>query len=282
MNGRPYQAHIAAAEIKAISVTGQALFLSSDDNLRKLTELNPDIDHIRKITVGGCFDGGSPYQGNLDGVKGLRMKENEAYRGKHDRMHQHNLVFKDFLSSEQFKSYGRVIEDYRAILSYFGQSTKKLRKLKFQVVELDVFKELESTEDLYIKELKKLANNDIEVMHYLDIVNRQEELEIELQLEKGQIEQSIFGDPNLKNIKELSAKLEEAMVVLNVKQAKLEKLAKEKAEQRIRAHKLTRILEIRMVYGKHKSLKMFERRYVALCQFFEKEVENRESGALLM
>ena len=76
------------------------------------------------------------------------MKENEAYRGKHDRMHQHNLVFKDFLSSEQFKSYGRVIEDYRAILSYFGQSTKKLRKLKFQEVELDVLKELESTEDL--------------------------------------------------------------------------------------------------------------------------------------
>ena len=69
---------------------------------------------------------------------------------------------------------------------------------------------------------------------------------------------------------------------LKKKRDELVRISKENAAQRIRAHRLTRIFEIRMVNGVLKSLQIFERRYKALSIFFEKEVEQKKEGALLI
>ena len=86
-HGRPKQLHIKTAEIKEISVTGRVLFESSDKNLRDYAKLNNDTEHVVKVLVGGCFDGASPYQAEMSGVKAHRLEKNPHYRVKHDRMH---------------------------------------------------------------------------------------------------------------------------------------------------------------------------------------------------
>ena len=97
---------------------------------------------------------GSPYQGDEMDVKGLRFGVNSACSGKHDRMHQHNLSYKAFMA--KFRPYARVIEDYRKLLAFFSTSTKKLRRLKGEEVDLDVdvLKEMDRSENLYIDEVK--------------------------------------------------------------------------------------------------------------------------------
>ena len=62
-NGRAKQLLLRTAEIKAESVTGQALFDSSDKNRKNLASLNQDKDHVQKITVEGCFDEGVSISG---------------------------------------------------------------------------------------------------------------------------------------------------------------------------------------------------------------------------
>ena len=278
-NGRPKQLLLRAAEIKAESVTGQVLFNSSDKNMQNLVSLNQDKDHVKKITVGGCFDGGTPYQGDEISMKGLRIAINPAYRGKHDRMHQHNLSYKAFMA--KFRPYATVIGDYRKLLAYFSTSTKKLRRLKGEEVDVDILKEMDRSENLYIGEVKKLAGDDVEAMYYLDSLHQYEELQKEIQLEEATVEISVFSDPEAKTVDEQTEKIEKALECLRLKHEQLENLAKENAERRIRAHKLTRIFEIRMVNGVLKALLMLERRYVALCRFFEKEVIAKEQGSLL-
>ena len=280
-NGRPKQLHLRAAEIKEVSVTGKALFEASDDNFRELVKLNQDKDHAKKVMVGGCFDGGSPYQGDIHGVKGLRIAANPSYRGKHDRMHIQNLVYKDFISQEQFYVYSRVVEDYRSILAYFSTSTKKLRMLKVEEVDLDILKEIDRADLQYKAELEKLAKGNVEVMFYLDSLHRQHELEEELRFDEVEIEQLIFANSKLKTVEERSAELEQDQEILRTKSDELEKLAKKNAERKIRAHKLTRIFEIRMVNGVYKSLKMLERRYEAHVRFFKNEVDENAEGSLL-
>ena len=117
-------------------------------------------------------------------MKGLRKAANPSYRGKHDRMHIQNLVYKDFISQEQFYVYSRVVEDYRSILAYFSTSTKKLRMLKVEEVDLDILKEIDRADLQYKAELEKLAKGNVEVMFYLDSLHRQHELEKELRFDE--------------------------------------------------------------------------------------------------
>ena len=109
---------------------------------------------------------GSPYQGDEMDVKGLRVVVNSACSGKHDRMHQHNLSYKAFRA--KFYPYAMVIEDYRTFFPYFSTSTKKLRRLKSEEVDLDVLEEMDRFESFYNDEVKKIAGNDIDAMYYLD------------------------------------------------------------------------------------------------------------------
>ena len=76
-NGRPKQLHVKAVELRAVSITGKALFEASDRELRLFTKLNRDKEHVRKVVVGGCFDGASPYQASGQNVKSYRTAENE-------------------------------------------------------------------------------------------------------------------------------------------------------------------------------------------------------------
>ena len=281
-DGRPKQLHLKAVEMKDISVTGEALFKASDINLKDLTVLNADKDHVKKVTVGGCFDGGSSYQGAETGVKGLRVTANDKYRGKHDRMHKENLAFKEFMSRPQFYGYAQVVELCRTIISYLGNSTKKLRKLKEIEVELDVLKEVDDAMKLYNDELRRMANECPEAKQYVDEFQKLKLSQLEFLEEEKKIERSVFNDSDLQTIKAQAAQLGLALDGLHEKRQKLEQAAKENAERRTRAHKLTRIFEIRMVNGVHKSLLMLKRRYIALLCFFSNEVEAKEEGALLI
>ena len=74
--------------------------------------------------------------------------------------------------------------------------------------------------------------------------------------------------------------MNEWMEKLKQKRQVAEKKARDIARIRVRAHKLTRIFEIRMVNGVNKSLKMLYRRYHALRLFMKKEVDEKEKGAL--
>ena len=118
-------------------------------------------------------------------------------------------------------------------------------------------------------------------MFYLDSLHRQHELEEELRFDEVEIEQLIFANSKLKTVEERSAELEQDQEILRTKSDELEKLAKKNAERKIRAHKLTRIFEIRMVNGVYKSLKMLERRYEAHVRFFKNEVDENAEGSLL-
>ena len=102
-SGRPKQLHVKAVEIKALSVTGKALFEASDIELRKYTKLNPDKNHVLKALVGGCFDGASPYQARGESVTAHRIAKNPLYRSKHDRMHKQNLAFKSMINKKKIE-----------------------------------------------------------------------------------------------------------------------------------------------------------------------------------
>ena len=134
-------------------------------------------------------------------------------------MHIHNLVFNKFLASSQFLTYARVVDDYRATFRYFGKSTRKLRLLKLEEMEIDVFKQMDKYEKLYNAELKNLASGNVEVMYYLDTITRQKELELDLQNEEEKLERLIFSDSSLKTVEECSTKFNDALTVLkkNVK-----------------------------------------------------------------
>ena len=108
--GRPKQLHLKAEEVDAETITGQSLFDASRKNFRLLTKQIPDEKHIEKANLGRCWDGGGPYQGTATGIKGLCTKANKDFKGKHDRMHQHNLVLKKFLTLNQFRFYEKVIK----------------------------------------------------------------------------------------------------------------------------------------------------------------------------
>ena len=278
--GRPKQLHVKTVEIKALSATGKALFEASDKELRRYTNLCPDKNHVLKVLVGGCFDGASPYQAAGESVTAYRVAKNSFYRGKHDRMHKQNLAFKLMMKDKKLQPLAKVLQDYKKITKYFGNSTKKLRMLKEIEIDLDVFLKMDEVEKNVTRELKKLASKSNEANQLLSILSSQEKIELELESSEVQIEAAILHDERLKSIHEKLEELDEQMEKLETKRGVAETKAKEVAEVRVRAHKLTRIYEIRMVNGIHKSLKMLYRRYHALCIFIKNEVDLKEKGAL--
>ena len=89
-------------------------------------------------------------------------------------------------------------------------------------------------------------------------------------------------DTKLDSLEKKILKLNEQMSTLKEKREALESKARSLAQVRVRAHKLTRIFEIRMVNGVQKSLKMFYRRYQAICLFMKNQIDLKERGALTL
>ena len=53
-------------------------------------------------------------------------------------MHKQNLAFKSMINNKKLKSLAKVLEDYKRITQYFGNSTKKLRVLKEIEIDVDI------------------------------------------------------------------------------------------------------------------------------------------------
>ena len=87
-------------------------------------------------------------------------------------------------------------------------------------------------------------------------------------------------DEKLESIEEKLEELNKQSEMIKADREVAETKIRDVAQVRVRAQKLTRIFEIRMVNGIHKSLKMLYRRYHALCIFMKNEVDSKEKGAL--
>ena len=130
------------------------------------------------------------------------------------------------------------------------------------------------------KELRKLEAKSKEAKQLLAELSLQEKIELELESSEEKIEAAILHDEKLQSIEEKLDVMNQQMEKLEQKRQEAEKKARDIAQVRVRAHKLTRIFEIRMVNGVNKSLKMLYRRYHALSLFMKKEVDAKEKGAL--
>ena len=195
-------------------------------------------------------------------------------------MHQQNLAFKLMLDQKQYQPLAKVLNNYNIIAKYFGNSTKKLRLLKEIEIEIDIFSELELVQKNVTKELRKLVANSKEAKQLLAKLSSQEKIELELESSEAEIEEAILHDEKLQCIEEKLEVMNEQMEKLEKKREVAETKARENAQVRVRAHKLTRIFEIHMVHGVHKSLKMLYRRYHAFSIFMKNEVDSKEKGAL--
>ena len=87
-------------------------------------------------------------------------------------------------------------------------------------------------------------------------------------------------DEKLESIEEKLEELNKQSKMIKADRIVAETKAREVSQIRVRAQKLTRIYEIRMVNRIHKSLKMLYRRYPALCIFMKTEVDSKEKGEL--
>ena len=195
-------------------------------------------------------------------------------------MHQQNLAFKLMLNEKKFQRLRKVLSDYGKITKYFGNSTKKLRRLKEIEIDLDIFLEVNQIQKSITKELKNMVSKSKEAEELFAELNSQEKLEVDLEKSESKIGAAIFQDERLNSVEEKLTALNKAIETLRNKREITETKARELAQVRVQAHKLTRIYEIRMVNGMNKSLKMLYRRYCALCLFMKKQVDAKDPGAL--
>ena len=110
----------------------------------------------------------------------------------------------------------KVLNNYKIIAKYFGNSTKKLRLLKEIEIEIDIFSELELVQKNVTKELRKLVANSKEARQLLAKLSSQENIELELESSEPEIEEAILHDEKLQCI-------EEKLEVMNEQMEKLEK-----------------------------------------------------------